>query len=323
MMKQMIACFLVVVLLLLAGCAGNSSTRAVTAPGDKTIPVVSTEAGAPVNSDAAESEHAQGTDPASPADDTREREQTAPADESADTDEAQETDPEEPETDPAEPGFPQETLESDPLSFVERLSCEDGAYIDRYDNEYEYYYEVPRIRGGKDGAMEINDAIDAEVVETIREAHADMEQNESIAVTDISFFSDAWEDVLSVIVSKDFYIDGHTDYCVYLYEVGTGRRLSTEALLERMGVTEEQFLSAAEEKMRETFIETYKEIPKKKRKQLGYYDALAILPDYANMDDVLAYPNADGEIMIIAPIPSLAGPAYFYETINLGLGAAD
>ena len=39
--------------------------------------------------------------------------------------------------------------------------------------------------------------------------------------------------------------------------------------------------------------------------------------------DGLAYPNADGEIMIIAPIPSLAGPAYFYETIHLGLGAAD
>lgn len=312
-MKKLFALLLAAVLLLSAGC-----TVIVPAAPAATTPAASTEAApttaapaapestaAPILPTEAPASTAAPTEPVSTAPVTTEPVSTAaPSTTAAPV----------PTTTEPEPPVSQ-----DPWGYLCGTWCEAGTYTDQYDNEYDYSYDVPGIDDDRAGAQEINQDIDRTVMEHIREAHRDMDNKDPIGIPDIGFHAEVWADVLSLIVVEHFYIDGHEDYHVYLYETTTGLRLSTEMLLEKMGISETDFLDAAEAQMRQFFLDSNSSIPADKWEEYGLNEALARLPYYVNLEDILAYPVED-DLVIIAPIPSAAGPLYFYETIYLGLG---
>ena len=230
-----------------------------------------------------------------------------------------ETEPEAPDTEAPAPST--EAPEPvDPWSLLEERSFEQGAYTDNIGNQYTYSYALPGIAGNSSGARAINAVIDNSFGDLIREAKREMEEGLSLGCPSVGYYAAVWEDILTLVVIAhwDWSFD---DYGVYCYEVSTDRWLSGAELLERMGVSQEEFLESCRRQFRQTFKDQYAELPQENLADYGYYEALDRCDGdkYVNME-LQFYPDETGDLVVIAPIVSLAGADYYYHPIHLGLG---
>ena len=108
----------------------------------------------------------------------------------------------------------------------------------------------------------------------------------------------------------------------YIQNLITGNDLrSTRDVLDRLGYSEEEFLDACRRQFRQFFIDENSSIPENLRKQYGYYDALEQVDSelYVSMD-LAAFPSETGDLVVAAPIVSLAGAAFYWHLIYLGMG---
>ena len=210
-----------------------------------------------------------------------------------------------------------EAEEIDPWSLLAAASFEQGSFSDE-NGDFSYTYELPCILAETEGARAINAAIDARFGADVREAKKGMAEGTSPNVMAVGFRGVVWEDVLTVLVIEHFDFDW-ADYGVYCYEVSTGRRLTTPMVLARMGVSEADFLEACRQQFRARFEEHFSGVPEEFREQADYYGQLEAQSsdEYVNLE-LMVYP-AEGELVVVAPIMSLAGPAFFYEELPLGL----
>lgn len=208
----------------------------------------------------------------------------------------------------------------DPWSVMGELSFEEGTYEDNVGNIYTYSYGLPCINDDTEGARAINADIEDVFGNQILAAHQDMEDKLSLYLIDTGYHGEVWEDVLTLVIVA------HTDwgddqYGVYSYEVTTGRWLSTRDLLDRMGISEEEFLETCRVKFREFFEDQYKDLPKDLRETYGYDQYLARVDDelYLSMD-LRIYPSESGELIAVAPIVSMAGADFYWHLLPLGIG---
>ena len=310
-MKKRIAALLAAVLLLLAGCASsNSAAGAVTAPDDKTLPAGSTEPGSTPDPEAETPDLTQDPEPEAPS--------LPPETKQPEPDSVPKTEPAEPnsedETDPAEPGFPVEPI--DPWSLIESVSFEQGFYTDDLGNEVTYGYELVKVGTETPGAKAINEDIDRVFGGYIREAHKEMEEGLSLGIEHVGFNGHVWEDILTIemIAHMDFEV---TDIRPYCYDVYTCEWLGTADILRRMDVSQEEFLEACRQRFQAVYEERYQALPAEQRESSGYYEGLrrCSSDEFVNME-LRIYPE-DGDIVVIAPIVSLAGADYYYEKLWL------
>lgn len=217
-----------------------------------------------------------------------------------------------PVTVPAEP--------VDPWSLIGVSFFDQGYYEDEYENGWTWSYELPRVEADTPGAREINAEIDAGFGRDVREAMDAMEQGSSLGVVHIGFRGEVWEDVLTLVVMED--TDwGFTGYGVYCYDCSTGKRLDTPALLEKLGYTQEEFLEAATRQTVQYYKDLYSGIPKDQRSDYGYDTGLSRMESGEFTDlKLMTYPDPSGDLVIVAPIVSLAGADYYYHEIHLGMG---
>ena len=306
-MKKLLALLLAAGLLLTAGCAGNPAiTTAASTSGtelpttaSQDVPTLPTETlsestEAPISTEAISTEAAS----------TEALQTSAPA----------------PETAPATSAAPAPTEPVDPRSLLDELSFEQGSYTDEYGNTYSWSYALPCVLADTEGARAINAAIDERFGADVRSAKESMAQGASPGVLSVGYYSAIWEDVLTLVVIERYDYDW-ADYGVYCYECSTGRRLSTPMLLEKMKVSQDEFLDTCRDRFRRYYEDQYSGIPADQRAAYGYYAGLdqTVSSESVNLE-LMAYPDSDGDIVVIAPIASLAGPAFFYEPIYLGMG---
>ena len=208
----------------------------------------------------------------------------------------------------------------DPWSVMGERSYEEGTYEDSVGNIYTYSYGLPCINDDTEGADAINEDIQEIFGGMILSAHQDMEDKLSLYLIDTGYYGEVWEDVLTLIIiaHTDF---GDDQYGVYSYEVSTGRWLGTRDLLDRMGISDETFLETCRVKFRECFEEQYADIAEDQREAFGYDTFLDRVDDelYVSMD-LRIYPSADGELVAVAPIVSLAGADFYWHLLPLGIG---
>ena len=282
-MKKMLIVFLAIALLLSVGCAKT---------GPSTEPA---------------------TTGAAPAD------TTVPKTEPATTTAAPETETPAPETEPVQTSEKPEVI--DPWSLLGSGGYEAGAYTDELGNEYSYSYDLPVLLAETEGAKAINEALDGRFGAAVRDEKANMERKLSLGIESIGYHGVVWEDVLTLVVTAHGYNDDWTNYGVYSYEASTGRWLTTPMILEKMGVSEEAFLEDCRAMFQYRFAEKYSELTEEARAQTGYDGMLErqISDEYVNLD-LAVYPE-EGELMVVAPILSLAGPDFVYEVLSFGLNA--
>ena len=207
----------------------------------------------------------------------------------------------------------------DPWTLMGESLFEQGSYTDEFGYQYSYSYALPCVNADTAGARDINAAIDSTFGTMIRQAKEGMEQHLTLALSSVGYYGAVWEDVLTLVVmgSWDW---SFTDYGVYCYEASTGRVLDTPALLAKMGISQEAFLECCRVRFRAYFEDMYKDIPADQREEYGYSMFLSRVdgPEYVNLE-LKVYPNENGELVVIAPIVSMAGADYYYHPIILDL----
>ena len=301
-MKKTIALLLAVLLMLLTGCSGDG-TAAGSSTGAHTE-ASSTEAAEPVTTAPETVSVTETTAPAT----------TVPVTE-APTEIPTEASTEAP-TEPVGERI-------DPWSLMGELLFEQGSYVDEFENEDTYSYSLPILKADTPDAAAINQEIDEDFGSNVREAKQAMEAHQSLALFSVGYYGEVWQDVLTVVLISHWN-SGFDQYGVYAYDVAAGRRLDTPALLEKMGVSQDDFLEACRTQFRRYFEEQYNGLPEDRREDYGYNAALERVdgPEFVNLD-LMAYPDANGDIVVIAPIVSLAGADYYYHPIHLGLNGAN
>ena len=302
-MKKLLAVFLLIALLLSVGCGKTDD------PAESAVPGPGTGGAQLVAEDSTELTTELTTEPVTtPAAETL----PAPTTTAAPVTEAPTTETPVPTTAAPEP--------VDPWTLLGVASFDQGSYTDNCDNTDTYSFEIPCILADTEGARAINAAIDERFGADVRREKECMAEGLSAGVTHIGFHGSVWEDVLSIIVIEHYYFDW-ADYGVYCYEVSTGRWLTTPLALERFDLSETEFLSLCRERFHDTFVEEYGDLSEEYFEETEYYRMLEMQSsdEYVNMD-LMIYPDG-GDLVVIAPILSLAGPAFFYRELPLGLNA--
>ena len=205
-----------------------------------------------------------------------------------------------------------EPVAQDPAQLVGVMLSESGSYNDGES----YSYRLPRINADTPGAKAINEAIDQKWGETIRDGLNHNQGNDRR----IDFTQTVWGDILSVIIYGETVYD-FTDYEAYLYEISTGRWLNSLELLDRLGVSKDTFLKACQ-------VE-FQQREQNKGVTSSFFEAAPVeqngtfyrLYDESEERDVPfeVYPDENGQLVVIAPITCIAGPAYQDEVFPLDL----
>lgn len=208
----------------------------------------------------------------------------------------------------------------DPWSLIGEALFEQGSYTDDCGNYYDYSYDLPCLLADTPGAREINAAIDADFGQGVRDELKNMEGEFSLILYHAGFRGELWEDVLTLVVIGNLEW-GMDVYGVYCYDLSTGLRLTTPELLEKMGVSEEDFLQTCRERFRACFLDMYGGVADNLQDKSDYERALESVDSdlYVNLD-LKIYPDATGDIVVVAPIASVAGAAYYEQELHLGIG---
>jgi hypothetical protein len=197
---------------------------------------------------------------------------------------------------------------------VEDFSAQDR-YTDDCGNVMDYSYSIPRLDANTQGARAINAAIGKQTEELRQWAEEHEDGGYSISVYSLSYEVYVWQDVVSVVMKKSYYYD-YTEYFVYCYDSATGRRLDTAELLEKLGVSEADFLDACRTKFREKYQALTGSMPEGERSQYekDFPDHLPDSPKRVNLE-LAVYPDESGELIAVAPITSWVGAAFYYHLI--------
>lgn len=210
--------------------------------------------------------------------------------------------------------------ESDMLIVTESYA-EEGGYTDSLDNSWSYSYHVPRLPADTEGAAAINASIDLKFGQPVREALSEMAEGISLSCVTTAWKSYRCGDIVSIVVWAEADWE-FTDYGVYLYNIATGEQMTTVALLDTLGVEQEEFLAAL------------------RRAACNGFDAqglsgsakssAAFLPERSwtvgeeNITtDVMTYALEDGTLRVILPIGTPAGAGWYYQTLTPKLNGSD
>lgn len=223
---------------------------------------------------------------------------------------------------PAESQTEEPSQPDDPYERLEGLVCESfsdgGEYEVVYDSEnsslYYYSYHLPMFTAPTEGARAINDAIDESFGQLIGEQYAAMKDGVDLGYNIVNWYPSFYQDLVILLVAAESYY-GYTENGVYCYEKNTGRWLQGRELLDYLCIEEEGFLEATRQAAEECFVSYYGDIPEEDHEVYGYDSQLAwtVSDENINLDNLMFYPDADGGLVVIARIGSLAGADWYYQ----------
>ena len=214
----------------------------------------------------------------------------------------------EPETEPVT----QPIIESDPIqvALVENMYAVEGHYVDRDGNEYDYSYYVPWFTHDTDAAEEMNRDIAETVLELVKDAEKAMEAQEYLELTDVSWFTVEYREIVSLII---YYDDWDYDwYQVYCYNARTCERMLTEDLLDYLVIGENEFLSYTKDYVAEIFDDNYGELSDEIWEQADLYHLRQNTIDWGTLD-MMTFVTEDGRLAVIAEIGEPAGRGFGYS----------
>lgn len=224
-------------------------------------------------------------------------------------------------TETEEPTLPEP---EEPTTGVESLVNEyyndAGEYEVHYDENssdtFYYSYQLPMIAAFTEGAMAINQSITETFGALIEEEYKAMEEGWYLNYNLVNWYPTFYNDLLVLVIAAESVSD-FSSYGVYCYNQTTGEWLQGSALLEYLYIEEESFLEATRAAAGECFVSYYSDLPEEDRELYGYDECLAwtVSDENINLENLLFYPDEQGEIVVIAPIGSMAGAAWYYHYI--------
>ena len=211
-------------------------------------------------------------------------------------------------------------------SLISELYSEEGEYTDAENNTLSYRYHVPQIVSETAVAAALNAEIADKFGALVQEQKSMMAGRVSLTCLSVTWKS-YWNDSLLCLVLTSEMDGDMTDYAVYSYDFFGGKRLTSEDLLAREGLSTQEFVMEA------------------RRTAANYFDGLyrdALSGSIGGADFVASYAerrawtlsdeniNAEmrlyldgGALHMIVPVGSFAGAASYDADIAVDLSARE
>ncbi len=202
-------------------------------------------------------------------------------------------------------------------SLISELYSEEGEYTDGENNTLSYSYHVPQIVSETAVAAALN----AEIADTfgalVQEQLDMMASRASLVCLSVSWES-YWSDSLVCLVVRRVMDADCVSYAVYSYDFFGGKRLTSEELLARCGLSAQDFITAARRTAANYFDGTYRDALSSGTGGADFIASCAERRAWTLSDENI---NAEmrlyldgGALHMIVPVGSFAG-AESYETI--------
>ena len=206
------------------------------------------------------------------------------------------------------------------VTVTELYSVDDEIVNEEYDYVVEYSYHVPQIDDDTPGAAEINSEIAAVYGGLVERSLNEIEQGELTGCASITYEAYQSGDIFSLVLLCTEYFEGYEEYGTYNYDTREGVRLGNEKVLEKKGLTGEEYLSA----LRRAAVKYYDNLYFNQWEEMGewclagaYQERRAFTVSERNITmDLPLYIDNSGKLHTIVPIGSHIEADWLNEIIT-------
>ena len=211
-------------------------------------------------------------------------------------------------------------------SLISELYSEEGEYTDAENNTLSYRYHVPQIVSETAVAAALNAEIADKFGALVQEQKSMMAGRVSLTCLSVTWKS-YWNDSLLCLVLTSEMDGDMTDYAVYSYDFFGGKRLTSEDLLAREGLSTQEFVMAARRTAANYFDGLYRDALSGSMGGADFIASYAERRAWTLSDENI---NAEmrlyldgGALHMIVPVGSFAGAASYDADIALDLSARE
>lgn len=206
------------------------------------------------------------------------------------------------------------------VTVTELYSVDDEIVNEEYDYVVEYSYHVPQIDDDTPGVAEINSEIAAVYGGLVERSLNEIEQGELTGCASITYEAYQSGDIFSLVLLCTEYFEGYEEYGTYNYDTREGVRLGNEKVLEKKGLTGEEYLSA----LRRAAVKYYDNLYFNQWDEMGewclagaYQERRAFTVSERNITmDLPLYIDNSGKLHTIVPIGSHIEADWLNEIIT-------
>ena len=211
-------------------------------------------------------------------------------------------------------------------SLISELYSEEGEYTDAENNTLSYRYHVPQIVSETAVAAALNAEIADKFGALVQEQKSMMAGRVSLTCLSVTWKS-YWNDSLLCLVLTSEMDGDLTDYAVYSYDFFGGKRLTSEDLLAREGLSTQEFVMAARRTAANYFDGLYRDALSGSMGGADFVASYAERRAWTLSDENI---NAEmrlyldgGALHMIVPVGSFAGAASYDADIAVDLSAQE
>ena len=211
-------------------------------------------------------------------------------------------------------------------SLISELYSEEGEYTDAENNTFSYRYHVPQIVSETAVAAALNAEIADKFGALVQEQKSMMAGRVSLTCLSVTWKS-YWNDSLLCLVLTSEMDGDLTDYAVYSYDFFGGKRLTSEDLLAREGLSTQEFVTAARRTAANYFDGLYRDALSGSMGGADFIASYAERRAWTLSDENI---NAEmrlyldgGALHMIVPVGSFAGAASYDADIAVDLSARE
>lgn len=211
-------------------------------------------------------------------------------------------------------------------SLISELYSEEGEYTDAENNTLSYRYHVPQIVSETAVAAALNAEIADKFGALVQEQKSMMAGRVSLTCLSVTWKS-YWNDSLLCLVLTSEMDGDMTDYAVYSYDFFGGKRLTSEDLLAREGLSTQEFVMAARRTAANYFDDLYRDALSGSMGGADFIASYAERRAWTLSDENI---NAEmrlyldgGALHMIVPVGSFAGAASYDADIAVDLSARE
>lgn len=211
-------------------------------------------------------------------------------------------------------------------SLISELYSEEGEYTDAENNTLSYCYHVPQIVSETAVAAALNAEIADKFGTLVQEQKSMMAGRVSLTCLSVTWKS-YWNDSLLCLVLTSEMDGDMTDYAVYSYDFFGGKRLTSEDLLAREGLSTQEFVMAARRTAANYFDGLYRDALSGSMGGADFVASYAERRAWTLSDENI---NAEmrlyldgGALHMIVPVGSFAGAASYDADIAVDLSARE
>ena len=200
-------------------------------------------------------------------------------------------------------------------SLIWEIFYDEGKYTDEFENEWEYSFYTPQLTATTPEAEIINEEIRQNCGDKIFEAYGDMEQHYGLNFYDIHWASYWHDTMVSLVIEMDSNMS-FTDYYVCNYDFSMGRSVPNFELLQRFGLTSEEFIPIMKEAALKYYDDMFAEVPDEYKDEFYNRQREWTGSDENINTNLMMFIDEDGELAVVTPIGSIAGANWYYHIVK-------